>query len=49
MIFVPAESPAPMARDRWRPFFWAARAIFFGTTGYGGANGQYGTVFRLMP
>ena len=33
----------------WAGLVQAANANFYGTTAYGGANGNYGTVFRITP
>jgi uncharacterized repeat protein (TIGR03803 family) len=47
--FCPGGEPCSDGAGPMTPVLLDAQGNLFGTTAYGGANGQYGTVFRLKP
>jgi uncharacterized repeat protein (TIGR03803 family) len=47
--FCPGGEPCADGAGPLTPVLLDGQGDLFGTTGYGGANGQYGTVFRVKP
>jgi hypothetical protein len=47
--FCPRGEPCSDGAGPLTPFLLDGLGDLFGTTAYGGANGQYGTVFRPKP